>query len=125
MPRDEAREGDVPAKLGLGEERPLEAFVGEGAVDAIAGIGQPEQFFATLEALGIHAITQAYPDHHAFTAADFHDRAGRTVLMTEKDAVKCASIAGSDAWYLRVDAQLPPALIERVAQLAANGRPSY
>ena len=108
-----------------GEERPLDSFASTRGVDAIAGIGQPEQFFATVRALGIESNTQAYPDHYAFTAADFDSHGGRTILMTEKDAVKCASIAGADAWYLRVDAQLPADLVEQVADLAAAGRASH
>lgn len=105
-----------------GEERPLDSFAGARDVDAVAGIGQPGQFFASLRDIGISAYTQVYPDHHAFTAVDFEDREGRTILMTEKDAVKCATIAGPDAWYLRVDAQLPDSLVERVVDLAAGGR---
>ena len=48
-----------------------------------------------------------FPDHHAFDAEDFEDLDG-PVLMTEKDAVKCAALA-PEAWALRVEAKLPAA----------------
>ena len=42
------------------------------------------------------------------------------VVMTEKDAVKCAAFADARMWYLRVDAVLPPDfddfLLYRLAQ---------
>ena len=39
-------------------------------IDALAGIGNPERFFAQLRAMGIDAVTHPLPDHHPFTAAD-------------------------------------------------------
>ncbi len=67
---------------------------------AFAGIGVPERFFATLAALGAEPVAKvAYPDHHAFTAADARhllDLArthGATLVTTEKDR---ARLAGSD-----------------------------
>jgi tetraacyldisaccharide 4'-kinase len=78
---------------------------------AIAGIGHPERFFNQLAALGIHAQAQAFPDHHAYCESDLPSG---TVLMTEKDAVKCAAIgqrsARSDLWFLAVDADVDAGL---------------
>jgi tetraacyldisaccharide 4'-kinase len=37
-------------------------------------------------------------------AADISFDDGRTVLMTEKDAVKCTAIAGPQHWYVPVAA---------------------
>jgi len=34
------------------------------------------------------------------------------ILMTEKDAVKCAAFADARMWFLRVDADLPPEFAE-------------
>jgi tetraacyldisaccharide 4'-kinase len=105
-----------------GEQRALDAFSGREDLVAVAGIGQPEQFFASLRAMRMGASCKAFPDHHAFAAADFEPYAGATILMTEKDAVKCREIAGPDAWYLRVDAQVPVSLVDAVAALA---RPAH
>jgi tetraacyldisaccharide 4'-kinase len=101
-----------------GEQRELDSFSGREGLVAVAGIGQPAQFFASLESMGMAARCKAFPDHHAFTASDFEPYAGATILMTEKDAVKCREIAGPDAWYLRVDALVPTSLVDAVAALA-------
>jgi tetraacyldisaccharide 4'-kinase len=70
-------------------------------VHAVAGIGHPQRFFASLAELGIDAIPHAFPDHHAYVPADLPPG---TVLMTEKDAVKCAAFGRDDLWALGVDA---------------------
>lgn len=81
-------------------------FVGQ-QVHALAGIGHPQRFFDHLERLGVRAQTHAFPDHHVFTE---NDLPFGTLLMTEKDAVKCAAFAPPDAWFLAVDAELEPGL---------------
>ncbi len=66
---------------------------------AFAGIGRPEKFFATLEALGaIVAERVSLPDHHRFGAGEIEAllaRAARDGLMpvtTEKDAARLRSV---------------------------------
>ncbi|MDO9226278.1 MAG: tetraacyldisaccharide 4'-kinase [Pseudomonadota bacterium] len=76
-------------------------------IHALAGIGHPQRFFEHLAQLGVLAIPLAFPDHHVYTASDLP---GGTLLMTEKDAVKCADFASPDAWFLAVDAELEPGL---------------
>jgi len=71
-------------------------------LSAIAGIGHPQRFFDHLARLGVQADARAFPDHHAYRASDLPPG---TVLMTEKDAVKCAAFAPVDAWALRIDAR--------------------
>jgi tetraacyldisaccharide 4'-kinase len=103
--------------LASGEQRALESFAGL-AVVAMAGIGQPAQFFATVRALGAEARERVFPDHHRFTAGDFAGQAVGPILMTEKDAVKCRSLAGENAWFLRINARLPSRLVDAVAHHA-------
>lgn len=77
-------------------------------VHAVAGIGHPQRFFRTLEALGISAKSHAFPDHHLFTRKDFDSITSESaIIMTEKDAVKCRSLGLKNAWYLPVDTLLP------------------
>ena len=77
-------------------------------VHAIAGIGNPQRFFRTLEALGFEVIPHHFPDHHMFQRNDFDTLPpGSTIIMTEKDAVKCRSLGLENAWYLPVDTLLP------------------
>jgi tetraacyldisaccharide 4'-kinase len=84
------------------------------AVHAIAGIGHPERFFAQVRGLGIDAMAHPFPDHHAFTPADLAFPGAAAILMTEKDAVKCAVFADDRCWCLPVRARIDPALVERV-----------
>lgn len=91
-------------------------------VHAVAGIGHPQRFFDTLRELGLDVVEHPFPDHHIFTPADLAFGDDLPVVMTEKDAVKCAPMAGSaQRWFLAVEAELPAALlqatIERVAAL--------
>lgn len=90
--------------LSNGERRPLRAFRGE-PVHAIAGIGQPQRFFATLRAAGLQPICRAFADHHAFEERDLQAFSGKTVLMTEKDGVKCTEFARTGLWYVPAMAQ--------------------
>lgn len=89
-------------------------------IHAVAGIGQPGQFFASLQGLGFEAEQHVFADHHAYTPEDFADLADRPIIMTGKDAVKCAAIAGANAWYLEIDARLPEVVIQTVAALARH-----
>lgn len=83
---------------------------------ALAGIGDPDRFFRTLGALGLEVTRHPFPDHHAYVAADLDFGPDAVLLMTEKDAVKCAGLTAGEAWVLPVEAELPPALIELVLE---------
>jgi tetraacyldisaccharide 4'-kinase len=112
--------------LAGGEERTPQEFalMARGrSVAAVAGIGHPERFFAHLEALGIAARSHAFPDHHHFRAAELRLPGAELVVMTEKDAVKCAAFADERQWFLRVEAILPPEFEEFLAQRLAAARP--
>ena len=71
---------------------------------AVAGIGNPQRFFDHLAALGLRFEAHAFPDHHPYSAQDLAFAHADAVLMTEKDAVKCAAFAAETYWFLRVDA---------------------
>lgn len=93
-------------------------------VTAMAGIGNPARFFASLAALGFSVVERPLPDHHVFAAADFSGLVGQPLLMTEKDAVKCAALVaetGLEAWYLAVAAHLPPRLVDAILARAGLG----
>jgi tetraacyldisaccharide 4'-kinase len=81
---------------------------------AVAGIGNPARFFSHLNGLGMTFEARAFPDHHAYTADDLDDAGNDAVVMTEKDAVKCAAFARETHWALRVDAVPDPELGELV-----------
>ena len=85
--------------------RPLAEFR-EQRVHAVAGIGNPARFFATLRAAGLEPIEHAFPDHHPLVAAELEFADQLPVLMTEKDGVKCATFTNPRLWYVPVTAQL-------------------
>ena len=82
---------------------------------AAAGIGQPERFFRTLRSLGLQFTPHAYPDHYAYSSSDLRFDDCDVVVLTEKDAVKCATPDRTDLVMLRVEAQIDPSLLERIA----------
>ncbi|MFM2407272.1 MAG: tetraacyldisaccharide 4-kinase [Pseudomonadota bacterium] len=81
---------------------------------AIAGIGNPSRYFAALTKLGLSFTNHAFADHHAYRAEELNFAACDALLLTEKDAVKCAPFADARYWVLRVEAQISPALIELI-----------
>ncbi|WP_100640977.1 tetraacyldisaccharide 4'-kinase [Alteromonas facilis] len=87
-------------------------------VTAACAIGNPQRFYQTLSALTVNVSQQKeFPDHHQFTPDDLPPSA---LIMTEKDAVKCAPFAHPDWWYLRVSASLPDSFYNRVKQLVSH-----
>ncbi|MBN2689489.1 MAG: tetraacyldisaccharide 4'-kinase [Gammaproteobacteria bacterium] len=72
-------------------------------VHAIAGIANPQSFFDTLQKLKIDIIEHPFPDHHVFLEQDFKFNDNLPIIMTEKDAVKCADLPIKNAWYLLID----------------------
>ena len=89
---------------GLEPPRSLATFSGR-PVHAVAGIGNPSRFFAALRACGIEVREHAFPDHHPLTRAELSFGDDLPVLMTEKDAVKCAPVSDPRLWYVPVTAQ--------------------
>ncbi len=108
--------GEWPMRLRVSDARPMQgsravplsAFAGQ-RVHAVAGIGDPERFFAMLREAGIAVVPHAFADHHAYAADDFAFGSKLPVLMTEKDAVKCAPFATERYFRVPTDAELPEA----------------
>jgi tetraacyldisaccharide 4'-kinase len=98
-----------------GQTRLLADFRGQN-LTAVAGIGNPGRFFGLLRSVGLELAERAYPDHHLYTAADAAAWGDETVLMTEKDAVKCAGFARPTHWYLPVEARPEAAFVASLEQ---------
>lgn len=97
--------------LASGQRRPLDSLPSGQAVHAVAGIGNPQRFFATLEALHWRPVPHAFADHAAYGPEDLRFSPALPLLMTEKDAVKCRAFAAADWWYLAVDGLPSPAFV--------------
>jgi tetraacyldisaccharide 4'-kinase len=94
-----------------GERQPVDHFPPGQALHAVAGIGNPQRFFNTLEGLHWRPVPHAFADHAVFTAQALSFSPSLPVVMTEKDAVKCAAFAAPDWWYLAVEAVPSPAFV--------------
>lgn len=101
------------ALVNLASNQPvtLAHFPAGQALHALAGIGNPQRFFNTLEALNWRPLVHAFADHAVYSAEALQFEPRLPLLMTEKDAVKCRPFASPDWWYLAVDAQLSPAFV--------------
>lgn len=97
--------------LRSGERVGLDHFPPGQQVHAVAGIGNPRRFFATLEALNWRPIAHPFADHARYSPEALCFAPALPLLMTEKDAVKCRAFAAEDWWYLAVDAAPSPAFV--------------
>jgi tetraacyldisaccharide 4'-kinase len=93
------------------------ADLGGTVVHAVAGIGNPRRFFGHLRELGLECIEHPFPDHHPYCASDLAFGDGAPVVMTEKDAVKCAAFANENQWALIVDADIDARLGDLITAL--------
>ncbi|MGK3224762.1 tetraacyldisaccharide 4'-kinase [Enterobacter soli] len=109
-----AQQGEIPMHLHPGLAVNLQtgerkAVAQLPALVAMAGIGHPPRFFATLEQCGAK-LEKRVPlaDHQALVPEQVaaFTVPGQTLIMTEKDAVKCRAFAKENWWYLPVDAEL-------------------
>lgn len=101
----------VLINLRSGEQRALSHFPAGQALHAVAGIGNPQRFFNTLEGLHWRPVAHAFADHAPYSAELLDFSPALPVVMTEKDAVKCRAFAADDWWYLAVDAEPSAAFV--------------
>lgn len=109
-------DGGHVRSLASGAVRPLATYAGK-PVHAVAGIGDPARFFASLRRQGVLTVEHAFPDHHDYRLADLQFGDDLPVLMTEKDAVKCARYAQPHHAFVPVDARIDAADTARVRKL--------
>ncbi|MDR2507597.1 MAG: tetraacyldisaccharide 4'-kinase [Candidatus Accumulibacter sp.] len=102
--------GDEFYRLDDASVRRSAAGLRGGPFYAVAGMGDPSRFFRHLESLGLEFEAHPFPDHHVYSAEDFAFAREGAVLMTEKDAVKCAGLTPRETWVLPVEARIAPAV---------------
>jgi tetraacyldisaccharide 4'-kinase len=116
--------GDVFVSLFDGKSQQTAHFFNNKSLVAVAGIGNPKRFFDTLTKMGLVFERKSFADHHAFVPKDLSPFAGKTIVMTEKDAVKCAQFAKGNAqydiWMLPVSANIGDGLNKLVLQKLAT-----
>lgn len=102
-----------------GRRLPLNALRGR-RVHAVAGIGNPQRFFASLHASGLEMVQHVFADHHSYIPDDFLFEDALPIVMTEKDWVKCESFAPLDSWCLPVWAECSERFFESLTKLLAG-----
>lgn len=99
---------------------PMRAFDATWLTDprsvAIAGIANPDAFFAWLGAHGFTGAAHPFSDHHAYSRADVAFDGAPAILMTEKDGVKCRAFADPRMWMQPIRAQVEKSLIDFVLE---------
>ncbi|CAN8140220.1 Tetraacyldisaccharide 4'-kinase [uncultured Thiomicrorhabdus sp.] len=91
------------------------------AVNSMAGIGNPQRFFSTLQPLVAAQQTYAFADHQSYCKEDLQDFIDeKPLIMTAKDAVKCQPLAqqmqAKNFWSLEVQTQVAPELLTLLLQ---------
>ena len=86
-------------------------------VHALAGIGFPEIFFASLTQMGIDVIEHEFPDHYEFSAQDLNLKPELPILVTHKDAVKLRGLARESIWVVPLSIELSDDLTSQLMQL--------
>ena len=94
------------ARVGL-QELPINAA---SSLHALAGIGNPLRFFNNVRQLGYTPLCHPFPDHYRYAPQDLAFDPSDTVVMTQKDAVKCERFATDKYWYLDIELDLDDAL---------------
>jgi tetraacyldisaccharide 4'-kinase len=119
---------DSAVNLVSGERRPLQAFGDAQSLHALAAIGHPDAFFRALRDAGLRPVEHALPDHAALDPQALPFPPDVTVLMTEKDAVKCREFGQPGWWWVdlevaidRTDAETLLASIHERTGLAGAG----
>ena len=98
------------------QRRHISEFQGQ-QVHAVAGIGFPEIFFASLMQMGVDTLEHEFPDHYEFSPTDLNLRPELPILVTHKDAVKLKGLAQDNIWVVPLQIELGEALQTRILQL--------
>lgn len=87
---------------------------------AAAGIGNPARFFALLRGAGLVFTELPLPDHYDFSDNPFAGLEADIILITEKDAVKCAQLetlrTDPRIWVVPVAARIDGALAKHILE---------
>lgn len=98
-------------ELGSGCTHPLDYLPAGQQVHAVAGIGNPQRFFHTLETLHWQPIPHPFADHASYSPEQLSFSPALPLVMTEKDAVKCRAFAQPGWFYLQVQAEPSAAFV--------------
>jgi tetraacyldisaccharide 4'-kinase len=97
-------------------QRPLQDFAALPDCHVLLGIARPQRVLTLLDQYAILYKAHLFADHHAYTAKDIAAIKDQTILMTEKDAIKCQHLPLTNAWVLPLQAVLSPVQQQQLRQ---------
>lgn len=111
----------APQRLHDGQQRPWVEWQGQ-PVQALAGIADPQRFFAMLEAHGLQVRGHPFPDHHAYQPADLDVLdPSLPCLCTAKDAVKLTALdTPPELWEVPLAYTIPEPVLHAVLSLSCT-----
>lgn len=115
-------DAEYAERIGDRSQRMLLSAIAKGTrVIAAAGIGNPDRFFDMLRANGVMPMREiALPDHFDFSMNPFAQLDADLILITDKDAVKCARIdalaADPRLWTVPVTANIAGPLADKIVE---------
>jgi tetraacyldisaccharide 4'-kinase len=92
-------------------------------ITAVAALGNPQRFFDDLLKQGIAAKSIPLPDHATHTPEFFEKINAQYILITEKDAVKCAAITDERIWVVPMTLTLPDSLADWLQSILQRPNP--
>lgn len=93
-------------------------------ITAVAALGNPQKFFDDLLKQGIAAKTIPLPDHATYTPEFFAKINAQCILITEKDAVKCAHITDERIWVVPMSLSLPDNFVQWLQSILQRPDPN-
>jgi tetraacyldisaccharide 4'-kinase len=93
-------------------------------ITAVAALGNPQGFFDDLLKHGIAGKCIPLPDHATFTAEFFSAINASCILITEKDAVKCAGISDERIWAVPMSLGISDSLAEWLQSILQRPDPN-
>ena len=97
-------------------------------ITAIAAVGNPQRFFDSIQRhLQNHTVSFkgiALSDHGQIDAALLNTIGAQSILITEKDAVKCAHIDDQRIWVVPMQLSLPNALMDWIESILQRPDPN-
>jgi len=92
-------------------------------ITAVAALGNPQSFFDDLLKQGIAGKSIPLPDHATYTSEFFSQINAQCILITEKDAVKCANISDERIWVVPMSLSLPDSLADWLQSILQRPNP--
>ena len=92
-------------------------------ITEVAALGNPARFFDDLAKHGITGKRIPLPDHAQYTPEFFGAIKTPCILITEKDAVKCAHITDERIWVVPMSLRLPEGLMDWVVSILQRPDP--